>query len=153
MFKHLLVLLLLFSTTAQAELDELYKQAIKVPNPNELSLYSAVAGGCKAMSQSELRSIAEGVFIRSRIKALPFGAHGNSTKYPIFLSVFLKCFGETPYLFDLDIEFRRSEPKPRVAVGYSYGTYGSGPTAGIKNAVKEEVERAITDYVKVNFNL
>ena len=68
--RYLLVILLTLSTTAQAELEAWYKKAIKVPNPNELPLFSKVGQGCKAMSEAELRSVAEGVLIRSRIKPL-----------------------------------------------------------------------------------
>ena len=152
--KYLLLILLTLSTAAQAELEEWYKKAIKVPSPNELSLFSFVSRDCKAMTGAELRSIAEGVLIRSRIKPLPVNEHvNNSTKYPIFLEVSLDCFDKTPYQFDLDIEFGKAEPGAVLLFSRSYGAFGRYGTERMKAAVKEEVENAITDYVKVNFNL
>ena len=48
-------------------LVEWYKQAIKVPNPNELP-YRIHSYGCNAVSIEELKSMAEGVLIGSRVK-------------------------------------------------------------------------------------
>jgi hypothetical protein len=152
--RYLLVILLTLSTTAQAELDEWYKKAIKVPNPNELPLLPTVSSGCKAMSVAELQAVAEGVLVRSRIKPLGLLDHlKDPAKYPIYLSVSLDCFGDEPYNFNLRVAFGKAEPEPLVAFEHPYGTYGRAPTATIKSEAREELEKAITDYVKVNFDL
>ena len=156
MFKNLLVVLLLASTTAQAEMPDWFKEVMKVPNPNELPMLLFVPETCKGMSQAELLSIAEGVFVRSRIKPLSSTEHvDNPKKYPIYLNVRLDCFGDGPlYHFMFGINFGQwIPPGPSVLLTKPYGNYGSADTVGIKGYGKRAVERAITDYVKLNFNL
>jgi hypothetical protein len=152
--RYFLLLTVLFSAYAGAEPSDWFKQAIKVPNPNELPLLPTVSSGCKAMSVAELQAIGEGVLVRSRIKPLGLLDHlEDPTKYPIYLSVSLDCFGDEPYNFNLRVAFGKARPEPLVAFEYPYGTYGRAPTAAMKSEAREELEKAITDYIKVNFNL
>ena len=147
--KYLLLILLTLSTAAQAELSDWYQQAIKVPSSNELPLLSNVQDGCKAMNRAELLSISEGVLVRSRIRPIPTAEYlNNGTKYPVYLSVKLKCSGDGPYSIDLDIDFWKAMPRPYLMFDWEYGATGRQDTAGLKVLVKESVEKAITDYVR-----
>jgi hypothetical protein len=145
----------MISTTAQAEMEEWYKKAIKVPNPNELPLRSVVSSSCKALSESELRSIVEGVLVFSRIKPLPFQEHEDDPKkYPIYLSTVMTCRdNDGSYLSITEVKFAKYMPRPSMLFHKDYDAYGQTNTVGLKGSVKVQVEKAITDYIKVNFDL
>jgi len=152
--KYLLLILLTLSTAAQAELEEWYKKAIKVPNPNELPLLTATSG-CESSIKEDFRSVVEGVLVRSRIKPLQIAEHFTKPeKYPINLNAAVSCVADLElYTFLIAVSFGRINLEEGVNFIVPYGSIGRNETAVIKNEVKKSIERAITDYVKVNFDL
>ena len=76
---------------------------------------------------------------------------------PIYLSVKVTCLqlSNKNFVFDLDVQFGKVLDEPIVPILYDkdYSAVGTGGAEYIKNTVKESVESAITDYLKVNFDL
>jgi hypothetical protein len=98
--------------------------AIKVENPNQLPYFSLIDDDCP-LTQTEGKEIIEGVFVRSRIKPVPFIADNR-----IYLSVVLRCMeiSGSVVVFNLDIQYGRYEPSPPVIFNHdSYGGIGSRP--------------------------
>lgn len=154
MFKQLLVLLLLASTTAQAEIPDWLAKAYKVPEPQFLPLMTNVTPECKAMDADEVLHIAESVFLGTKVKSVLSVNHiYDQSRFPFFLKLVLHCKGKSPYLFHLEVEFSRSMPLPPRSIDMRYGTYGSEDANGIQRAIKTSVRDALDEYITANFKL
>jgi hypothetical protein len=131
-----------------------YQDALKVPLPNELPVGISVHEECSAASFEEIKSIAEGVLIRSRIKPLSIDAHKSSPKkYPLFLAITLDCFIDELFVFTTDISFGWVEPEPQVLFANNYGSYGVDDAENIKTMIKNDIELALAGYMKINLDL
>ena len=125
-------------------------------NPDELALLIGVDEDC-SVTEDAVRDMANGVLIRSRIKPLDWAR----VLEPFGLRVSIDCTPDS-VVFMILVDFIDQLPIPdhsglfdiRFArTGYtSFGTT-SGDAEYILNAAKRNVERAITDYLKANFDL
>jgi hypothetical protein len=128
---------------------------MKKANPNELVLVIFGPNGECPASRESLHEAAKGVLTRSRIKAIeetPPAEKAEST-FP-WLVVGIGC---QDGLYEVGVDFIVQDAtgfRHRAGLfGYgSHGTHGnSGPH--LVNSVRNDVEAAITDYLKANFDL
>jgi len=146
------VALLLFSSVSIADdLPAWLYKAIKVNNPNELAYFINLDEDCP-LNNDELTKITEGVFIRSRIKPLK---NDIFVKGRIYLSVELQCVktNNGSQVFAIATNFARYTPKPPVIFDYPFTFTGIGPKDYIEQNLKNSTERAITAFIKANFDL
>lgn len=146
----LFALLLIPQLASSAELDEWYKSAIKSSTPNELAYYVLVSPDCPVTEQETSKHI-EGEFIRGRIKPLQ-----NQLDYNrVYLNVVIDCLKQESAhpVFIVKMNFGKYNPKPAILFDKTYGQFGTGGKEFIINTYKKGLERAVTDYIKANFNL
>lgn len=108
----------------------------------------------------------DGLLVRSRLKRYVFGPYNS----PITLVVSARCSGTEdgrPYIYKVSAAFaeivrvQRSSEKLVAAVFHNpfhYGVYGTTSNQNdyeqtVSRAVRETVEKALTDYLKANFDL
>ncbi|PKI16712.1 hypothetical protein [Colwellia sp. 12G3] len=125
--------------------------AIKVSNPNELAYFVQVSDSCPFTSD-EINEITEGVLIRSRIKPLKDDIFVSGR---IYLNLGISCvkLDGSSQVFAIKSAFGRYEPTPAIIYDYPFGFNGIGPKEYILTNFKSSTERAITAFVKSNFNL
>ena len=148
--KRLMIVFLLIPVLAIGE----PRPHLKKDNPNELGWLASAASECP-MTDDEVAEVLKGVLIRSRIKPVPL-----TDGLGIYVDVV--CYGvnsSTQYAFSIDVDFVDKLQVEGWLVPIRY-MYGDGYDAiGIQNkealmqATKDSVERAITDYLKANFDL
>lgn len=148
-----IILAYLFLTplyASSAEIADWYRLAIKSPNPNELAYFVGVDENCPA-DKSVISNTVEGVLVRSRIK--PSAAFYENNR--IYLNVTMDCLKPEngKHIFTLSINFGRLNPKPSILFDKTYGFFGVGGLDFITQKLKISTEEAITDYLKVNFDL
>ena len=56
-------------------------------------------------------------------------------------------------MYDAEIGFGRYKPDPPIIYDHSFGKTGVGKQEFIISELKEGIEKAITAYIKVNYNL
>ena len=141
---------MLSSAVTAQEAPDWLQQVIKSETPNELAYYVGVPPSC-SLSEERLTSEVEGILVRSRIK--PRGSLWISN--PFYLSIDLQCLkmeGRNP-ITHANIQFARHNPKPSIAYEWNFGTLLIGDDDYTIQAIKKGVERAITAYLKANFDL
>jgi hypothetical protein len=143
------ILLLLSSAIAAQEEPDWFLQAIKSDTPGDLAHYIYVSEEC-SFTEERVKSIVEGVFIRSRIK--PIDNFGDK---PIHLEIAVECLpleGTNP-IYSFSVFFSRYNPRPSIYYAYNFGTFGIGEIDDALQSIKGSVEEAITAYIKANFDL
>ena len=128
----------------------LEKVAYKKENPNELAYFVQVDDDCP-VTKKEAIDITEGVFIRSRIKPVPDKWNIDSLYLYISLDC-LKIEGDNP-VYHFSVRFANASAFIPVDYIERYGSLGIGPKSAIVNTLKDKAEAALTDYIKVNFDL
>lgn len=74
---------------------------------------------------------------------------------PVYLSLSVSCLSRknSNPIYDIDMRFGRYNPPPAVLFDKELGSnFGIGRPETIKQIFKENVERAITYYIKANFD-
>ena len=129
---------------------------MKKEDPNSLYLFHSQNDDCPA----SFEAAASGAFVRARIKRKESWTQGE-----LALTVDVQCVEIKPSLgfaFSTEIYFGRFAIDRTVAGGYqfmlfSHPRYGSTGVASdprmIRDEVRDSVERALTDYLKANFDL
>ena len=142
--------MILFAGSAYAEQPDWFYQAIKQDNPNELAYY-AESHDCP-ITEDEVKGIVEGVLIRSRVKPLGGDAIFSAT---LFLYINIKCIkleSNNP-IFDIQADFGQYKTMPATLYLGALGYTGIGDKDYLTLEVKNAVERAMTAYIKANFDL
>lgn len=124
---------------------------LKQKNPNELAVLTKGGASC-GLSDKEVLKTVEGVLIRSRIRP--------RTKLPaddkFYLGVVVSCAKDTHSVLQ-QVFFGDFILGTSIRFGDDYGSYGAYGTGDapqfVLNELKGDVERAMTDYMKANFNL
>ena len=147
-------LLLFISPLLQAAEDypDEFLKAIKVKNPDQLDVYYYAATECP-LTKHELKELVSGVLIRSRVKPL-LGVEWVFDS--LYLNVALSCIerkSTNQWIYKFDIYFGRWDVEPPISYQSDYDSFGIGPKQFIKDHVKENVENAMTAFIKANFNL
>jgi hypothetical protein len=126
---------------------------MKKANANELVTLVVPGKDCPA-SVDEIQETVSGVLIRSRIKRVaqaPTRENAAGT-FP-WLMIAVRC---TDDLFAFDIDFVEPDTEgflDRLGL-IGYGTSGTNADReDFLNSLRQDVERAITDYLKANFDL
>ncbi|MCY3772792.1 MAG: hypothetical protein OXG98_12350 [Gemmatimonadetes bacterium] len=168
----LLVAAVTFTATGQEdageleELDGKRRQGLYKSNPNELYVRHLPGSVCE-YDQKEVEPLIDGILTRSRIKRMSLGEWARSrTSFDasLFLSVAVGC---NDRFFSIDVRFGRTVYHPDLSSSEwwplrfkmyhetPYGSYGihNGNVEYLQDAIKEGVESALTDYLKVNFDL
>jgi len=134
---------------------------MKKENPNELGVDTWSTDSCP-ITNSELQELVEGVLVRSRIKPVSFvGELGRGNPY---LDVLLDCGADNTSLqrspVDVRIDFIQSvfiEGKGNIRVRLGQipagSRFGVGNIEDIKQAIKDELEEVVADYLQANFDL
>jgi hypothetical protein len=132
-----------------AEEPDWFKLAIKSPNPNDLAYYANADEDCP-INSSAISNIVEGVFTRSRIKP----SSRFYEKNRVYLNVLLDCLerGDAHPVFVFTIQFGKYKPVP-ILFDRPYSVFGIGDKESMSQALKTKTEDAITDYLKINFDL
>ena len=125
--------------------------AYKVDNPNELAYYLTYDAECPGDANDVTETI-EGVFVRSRIKPLRDDIFDVNTTY---LNIIVSCLrlDDNNPVFSVDISFGRYSPSPPILYDRDYGSTGIGGEDFLFETIKEDIEGAITAFIKVNFDL
>lgn len=133
------------------EPPEWFYKAIKVSNANELAYFIEMSDSCP-FTKDEVNKIAEGVLIRSRIKPLKEKIFVNGR---IYLSLGITCIklNESSQVFHIKSEFGRYIPEPAIIFDFPFDFIGIGPKDYIGQNFKNSTERAVTAFMKANFNL
>lgn len=152
--KKLLPIFISLCMSTSVDADDVYKPlhpAIKVENPNQLAHFVSVGKDCP-LARDDLTQLVDGIFIRSRIKPL---SNRLFVANSIYLNVAVHCYKIDPdySAFSIDVKFGRNEPYPPVLFDFPFGVVGTGGKEYLLNAVKVQVELAITEYLKANFDL
>lgn len=123
--------------------------ALKRENPNQLPVFVAVSDHCKIKEADALNTV-RGVLIRSRIKPLT----ASDAIDPFQLTVNVSCT-RNHKAYAVTIDFTDIINGTYVRFGTGYGRFGiyNGHTDFLSGEIEKTTETAITDYMKVNFNL
>jgi len=145
-----LILLLSFQSV-QGEVSKGLARVLKQADPNKLAYLARVGDDCP-LSSDEVEKVVEGVLISSGIT--PW----NSVAWlaeEIYLSVKLTCVKahDSNPAYVIQMEFGKANGDSMILYDYDFGAAGIGPAETIKQALKYNVERAIADYIEVNFDL
>lgn len=126
-------------------------QALESPTPNQLAYWASAGDDCP-MTSDEVAEIVDGVFIRSRIKPLRDEIFSEGSLY---LNVTVSCLtsDSSIHIFDSNVIFGVYNPQPPILYEYQYGKYGTGDASFIRSSMQTSVENAVTDYIRVNFDL
>ena len=152
----LAVLMLVFSGNTCAEIPDWYYQAIKKENPNELA-YWVGTNECP-VTKEEIEKIADGVFIRSRIK--PLNDEFAFLEGSLLLVIDINCVEveqggvkEGVWAARYDVRFGQFNVMPATSYPIDFGAVGLSNKESILSNVKKYIENAMTAYIKANFNL
>ena len=134
-----------------ADRPQWFYDAIKVENPNQLAYFVEMDKNCP-FNKETLNDTVDGVLIRSRIKPLK---ENIFVPGHIYLSLDVSCLKlkQTNPVFSIQLYFARYKPYPAILIKRGFGSIGIGPSDFILQTFKEKVERAVTEYIKANFNL
>ena len=101
-----------------------------------------------SINAEEFRDAVDGVLIKAGI--IPI-----ETATQPFLNIHVSCFptGTDSPLFRITTRFGRYSEKYETPIFpyEDYGTYGMGNKGEQQSAARETIERAVDDYIKVNF--
>lgn len=144
-------LTLIASSSFAEDIAPWQEEALKSTTPDELAYYIGVDDEC-LITESDAASVIEGVMVRSRIRPLMNEIFEDDILY---LSIMLACLSteDNNPAYTLDMYFGRYMPEPPVLYDRDYGSLGIGDADYLLESLKEGVEEAITDYIKVNFDL
>lgn len=127
---------------------------LKKENPNELYAIVRIGQDCP-YSNAELKDVVHGVFIRSRIK--PMNSVGRDE---LALDVELSCIKNgSLWVYSAEIAFTKVSSYKDKTILYTkreqryYSWFGQDDKDGTRAVIQTRVEMAITEYLKVNFNL
>ena len=116
--------------------------------PETLPWHLGVGAKCP-YNAVDLAPVVENAIVRSRIKAI--GTF--DTQADFFLEALLECIDGTPFVYVSSVYFGRR-------IGYwiasdfgSFGTTNNPQLSDLERVLKEGVERAMTAYLKANFDL
>ena len=128
-------------------------------NPNELYVSVDYGADCK-VSEEAIEKMIDGILTRSRIKRLNSDdwLEVDLSSDQLHLFVLVNCDDR---VFSNDVRFADMVQRPdqwikRLMLHYRpYGSYGvhQGDTEYLMDSLKGSVERALTDYLKANFDL
>lgn len=145
--------------TGQDQEDDSYLGRLHKTNPNELFVDVGYGSDCK-LPEEAIKNMIDGILTRSRVKRLTSAEwlDVNLDFDQLHMNVFINCDG---HIFSNDVRFADLVQRPsitsvRLMLHYRpYGGYGiyNGDTEYLMDSVKESVERALTDYLKANFDL
>ena len=137
---------------------------LRKENPDQLYVSYDQYGDCPFSEQS-IVSMIDGLLVRSRLKPISEKEWRNSDSTWFHLKVVVGCDDDNkaPYIFDVSTRFCEEvtlqKPGERIRVfmehiqGYgAWGTFNPD-TDYLRNAIRESVEDALTDYLKANFDL
>ena len=134
-------------------------------NPNELAFYYDQSDDCPGMSSNMVEMI-EGLFTRSRLKTVP----PFRSERDFHLVVLVECASGTRITYDVNIGFAQQvmihTPRGQIKAEmiyrpFYYGAYGYVTASNsereneqyLENGIRSGVEKALTDYLKANFDL
>jgi hypothetical protein len=139
------IVLLPFAAPAQVIMEGDLKRA----KPDELALGLILDDDC-GESQDEFLALAESVLTQSRIKPLS----ASTSPDGFHLKVVVDCI-ERKTWFVVTANFLALSNGNLARRGSDYSVYGTlgGDPAFLKSNFRQTVEDAITDYLKVNFDL
>jgi hypothetical protein len=156
-FRCLLIALaiLIYPAISFAEVNAELASLIRASdNPTVLGYYHLVSESCPVFNE-EIHTAIEDVFLKNRIKPDRYRAVIMPTE--TFLYMELLC-GKDPdfdtYFYSIAVNWAIFEP---VSISYMYshsnvGTTGkSSPKDILLSIVKDTVQKAVSDYVEVNF--
>jgi hypothetical protein len=146
-----ITLMAVMSTSFSRELPEWLALGLKSPTPNQLAYWVDIASDCE-ITEDEAISLVDGVLIRSRIKPL---SQSLGREASLYLNIRLYCLpveSRNP-IFQIAINFARWTPYPPILYENTYRNLGYGDKEFVSQALKETIEDAITDFIKVNFDL
>lgn len=134
-----------------ADQPQWFYDAIKVENPNQLAYFVGTNEECP-INKETLNDTVDGVLIRSRIKLLKEDIFVPGR---IYLSLNVSCLKQKQRnpIYSIQLHFARYQPYPAILIDKDFGSIGIGPSDFILRSVKETLERAVTEYIKANFNL
>jgi hypothetical protein len=160
MKKLIAIALLLVSSLAQAEaaaeeMTDAEARAImkvlylKADNPDELAINAGTESDC-SITGDELEEIVSGVLVRARVKPLTGDALFKSKLY---MEARLHCVeNHGNPIFVIQVLFGSYDAPLPVVYPFSYMYIGKGGEEFIVSNIKDRVEAAITDYIKVNLD-
>lgn len=94
--------------------------------------------------QATATKIADGVFIRSRVK-------NESGKGALFLKVSIFCVQSgTMYVYDLQVRMDLWGITNPWMLDVDWGSFGIGREEDIKTALKNGIEKALTDFIRAH---
>jgi len=106
------------------------------------------------LTTDELKEVTSDVLIDSRIEPRLGNEWANN---PLFLSATIDCL--TPniqgglQIYQIEIDYGNASGYVKILYDNPYGSLGTGGKNFILSGYKNHLERAITDYIKVNFDL
>ena len=141
--------MLLTTSAIGSELPEVFYEAIKAENPNQLAYFVWMDNDCQ-FKREALNDIVESVLIRSRITPLK----GEILTGRIYLSLEINCVSlkSGDPLYVINAHFGRWTLRPGIPIDHDFGTTETGPADLIPPSFKSSVEAAVTAYVKANPN-
>jgi len=149
----LIIILCLLPIAAIASADS--QPWLKKENPNELFAVTVSTEHCP-ISVVDLDELVNGVLVRARIKKKSAWAENE-----LLLSVEIGCklLSDSMWAFRYDVFYSRFSLdtsgnliETTAIDGKHYGI-GTKDEDGMRSAIRELVEDAITDYLKANFDL
>jgi len=126
---------------------------MKKDNPNELTAVPRLHPNCPITSD-ELSEFINGILIRSRIKP-----GSNSSGLHLYVDVqCTKPFLDDSFVGSIDVEFVSNLVNPSQSFAFrydytGYSSFGVGDKETLWDIVRDNIEDALTDYLKVNFDL
>ena len=145
------VFLLMASAVAHAELSDFEKSAFKQKDPEKLAYVIEVDEACPVTSEYLENSIKQNL-VRARVKPMGDSAW-QKAKLSLNVSLFCIARKDAHPVFKLDIYFGSWSERLPVFYPIDYGTFGIGPVEHIQKSADEGIDRAVTAYLKANFDL
>ena len=145
------IALLLAFQTAIGDVNPRIATVLKQSNPTELAYYAAVSDDCPITTTNAER-IVKDVFTRRQIKPL---ARPRWIARDLYLSVMVDCLqlANNNPVFNVNVFFGSENGLVPILYDYPYGSLGQGGSDLLEQGVKDSVEKAIADFIEVNFDL
>lgn len=140
MFRYAVILLVLVGFSAKASADP--QPWMKRESPKTLGLYTQVHPTC---IQFDIADLVRGVLTRHRMTPVGFLDTAD-----LWLDVQLHCIDSDTAVrsFLLRIEFHTIDHGPEMSYSTTYGGFGRSDINGIRLNLRDQVDIAITDYLK-----
>ena len=144
----IIILGVLLSSAATAE----PQPWLKKENPETLHFALIVDQDCPS-SSSEIKAIANGVLIRSRLRPGDYLESEELFGFFVLIVCDRIVSQNNRYAYMTEVRFIRHLGNRNILEFANYGSFGIGDRVAIETSIRGSIENLVMDYLQANFDL